>query len=137
MPEARRMGDTVTDTDAATGFFEQLARRGHEPLLAKARGTVAVELTNGAAGERWLVTIKRGAVNVVRSTGDADCTLRAARGLFERIAAGEVNAVAAFLRGEVAVAGDWNLLVLFQRLFPSPPRPGAAKPDTAAGGPSR
>src|SRR5215204_5445984 len=130
------MGETVTGIDAATGFFEELARRGREPLLAKARGTVSVELTNGAESETWLVTVDRGAVTVVRGSGDGDCTWRASRELFERIATGGVNAVAAVLRGEVAVAGDWNLLVLFQRLFPSPPR-GAATPDTAAGGSSR
>ena len=128
------MGDTVPGIDAATAFFEELARRGSEPLLAKARGTVSVELTNGAESETWLVTIERGDVTVVKGTGDADCTLRVTRELFERMVTGDVNAVAAVLRGELEVAGDWNLLVLFQRLFPSPPRAGGATPDTAAGG---
>ena len=131
------MGDTMAGTDAATSFFEELARRGREPLLAKARGTVSVELTDGAERETWLVTVDRGAVTVVKGSGDGDCTLRASRELFERIATGDVNAMATVLRGEVAVDGDWNLLVLFQRLFPSPPRAGASKADATAGASSR
>ena len=34
----------------------------------------------------------------------------------------EVNAMAALLRGAMGVEGDVELLVLFQRLFPGPPR---------------
>ncbi len=29
--------------------------------------------------------------------------------------------MAAVLRGAIALEGDWELIVLFQRLFPSPP----------------
>jgi hypothetical protein len=32
-----------------------------------------------------------------------------------------VNATAAVLRGELAIEGDWELMVLFQRLLPGPP----------------
>ena len=129
------MSNTMATGDAATAFFEELARRGHEPLLAQGRGTVRVELTNGSGSEPWLVAIDRGDVTVVQGSGDADCTLRASRELFQRIAAGEVNAMAAVLRGAVVVDGDWHLLVLFQRLFPGPPATGATAADS--GGTSR
>ena len=33
---------------------------------------------------------------------------------------GRANAVTAVLRGAMTLEGDWNLLVVFQRLFPSP-----------------
>ena len=39
---------------------------------------------------------------------------------FGRIATGEANAVTAVLRGEASLEGDWNLVIVFQRLFPSP-----------------
>jgi len=135
MPEARGMSNTMATGDAATAFFEELARRGHEPLLAQGRGTVRVELTNGGGSEPWLVAIDRGDVTVVQGPGEADCTLRASRELFQRIAAGEVNALAAVLRGAIAVDGNWHLLVLFQRLFPSPP--GTAATAAGSGGTSR
>src|SRR3954470_480472 len=125
------MSDTVAATDAATAFFEELGRRGRESLLAKGRGTVCVELTNGTDTEPWLVTIDRGNVTVFQGTGHADCTLRTSRELFQRIVAGEVNAVAAVLRGAIGITGNWQLLVLFQRLFPGPSRAAATTADAS------
>ncbi|HET7855911.1 MAG TPA: SCP2 sterol-binding domain-containing protein [Gaiellaceae bacterium] len=108
-------------TDATTEFFEGLARRRHEPLLEGASGTLRLDLVNGDKTERWLVAVDKGDVTVSHRNTRADCTLRTPKSLFERMATGEVNATAAFLRGELAAEGDWELLVLFQRLLPSPP----------------
>jgi len=110
----------TTLPDATTEFFESLAVRGHEPLLGNARGTLRVELADGTKTERWLVSVDRGDVAVSHRNGKADCTVRTDRDVFDGLARGEVNAVAAFLRGAIAVQGDSQFLVLFQRLFPSP-----------------
>ena len=107
-------------SDATTEFFESLSGRGHEPLLGNARGTLRIELADGKKAERWLVSVDRGDVAVSHRNGKADCIVRADRAVFDGLARGEVNAVAAFLRGAIAVEGDSQLLVLFQRLFPSP-----------------
>jgi putative sterol carrier protein len=131
------MSDAMATSDTATAFFEELARREHEPLLAKGRGTVGVELTNGTESETWLVTIDQGDLTVSQGAGNADCTLRASKGLFERVATGEVNAFAAVLRGAIGIEGDLHLLVLFQRLFPGPSGAGAATADPEARGSSR
>jgi hypothetical protein len=40
--------------------------------------------------------------------------------LFERVARGEANALAAALRGEIDVEGEPGLLMAFERLFPGP-----------------
>jgi len=122
-------------TDATTEFFDGLARRGHEPLLGKATGTMRVELVNGKETERWLLTVDKGDVTVSHKNAGADVTLRTDKASFEGIAGGKVNATAAVLRGELAVEGDWELLVLFQRLLPGPPRsrPGDAPPATGDG----
>ena len=130
------MTETVAVSDATTAFFEELARREHEPVLAKARGTVRIELTNGTSIEPWLVTIDHGELSVLHGTGHADCTLRADGALFGQIVTGEVNAVAAALRGAIVIEGDWHLLLLFQRLFPGPPR-AAASARSGAGAPTR
>jgi putative sterol carrier protein len=131
------MTETFAMSGAATAFFEELAAREHEPLLAKGRGTVCVELTDGTESEPWLVTIDHGDVTVFQGTGNADCTLRASRELFDRVVTGEVNAVAAVLRGAIRIEGNWHLLVLFQRLFPGPPGAAAASADVGAEGSSR
>jgi putative sterol carrier protein len=109
-------------TDPAAEFFERLSRRGPEPLLGDARGSLRFELTNGRV-ERWLLSIDgRGNISASRKAGKADCVVRARKKVFNRVAAGELNAFAAMLRGEVEIAGDPTLLVRFQRLLPSPPR---------------
>jgi len=106
--------------DATAEFFEELNRRGHETLLEKARGTVRFDLKHGTKTDRWLVTIDKGDVSVSRRNVAADCTLRTDKAKFDGMARGEVNAVAAVLRGEMGFEGEPQLLVLFQRLFPGP-----------------
>ena len=109
-------------TDATTEFFEDLDARGHEPLLEKATGTLRIELSNGKRRARWLVTVKKGDVTVSHANAKADCVVRMDQALFERIVTGRENATAALLRGLVAAEGNPQLLVLFQRLFPGPPK---------------
>ena len=119
-------------TDATAEFFQDLEMRGHEPLLEKATGTVRFDLTNGKRTSRWLVTIKKGDISVSKQNARADCVARAERSLFDGLVKGELNAMAALLRGRMEVEGDPELLVLFQRLFPGPPdatgRPSARSP---------
>ena len=107
-------------TDLTAEFFDDLAQRGHEPLLGNASGTMRFDIADGKRTETWFVTIDKGDLTVSRKPSTADTTLRAQKALFDGVASGQVNAVAAMLRGEIAVEGDWRLLVLFQRLFPGP-----------------
>lgn len=121
-------------TDSTAAFFEELGRRGHEPLLGKVTGSVRFEVVDGERTERWLVTIDKGTILVSRGKGAPDCVLRADKACFDRIAAGELNAVAAVLRGELSVEGDLRLVVRVQRLFPGPP---AGRADRRAAGYAR
>jgi putative sterol carrier protein len=107
--------------DATAQFFEDLRRRGHEPLLEKTTGTLRVDLVNGKETERWFLSVDHGDVEVSHKAGKPDCVLRASKDVFDDVARGEVNAMAAVLRGALAVEGDPRILVRFQRLFPSPP----------------
>lgn len=109
-------------SDTIAEFFAELGRRGHEPLLEKARGSARFDIADGRRTERWLVTIDKGDIRVSRRNAAADCILRVDRSSFERAVAGKLNLMAAVLRGEVAVGGDARLLVLLRRLFPKPLR---------------
>ena len=109
-------------SDPTVDFFAGLKSRGQEPLLRKASGTVRFDIADGKRTERWLVELKKGEIAVSRRHARADCIVSTDRALFDRIASGEANALAALLREEVNVEGDINLLVLVQRLFPGPPR---------------
>jgi putative sterol carrier protein len=104
--------------DPTAEFFEELRARGHEPRLRQATGTIRFELTRGKTVDRWLVSVKKGDVTVAHRGGNADAIFRADRAFFDQLASGELNGVAAILRGELVAEGSWKLLVLFQRLFP-------------------
>jgi putative sterol carrier protein len=121
-------------TDATTDFFDALARREHDPLLDKATGTVRIELTNGKQTERWLLAFDKGDITVSHRSARADVTLRTDKASFDEIAAGKMNATAAVLRGEVAIEGDWELMVFFQRLLPGPPVSRKRRPAGGDGG---
>jgi putative sterol carrier protein len=95
------------------------------------QGTLRFELEGDEGEEHWFIAIKKGDLAVSRQRRKADCRVRVERRLFNRIASGEVNAMAAALRGAVAIEGDPALLMLFQRLFPGPP--ADAKRDTSGG----
>ena len=119
------MGDrsrslATTPSDGTSEFFSELERRGYEPLLQDATGSIRFDLARGDGVDHWLVAMKVGAVIVSRAAAGVDCVVRADKALFDRIARGEVNAMAALLRGELIAEGDLELLMHLQRLFPGP-----------------
>jgi putative sterol carrier protein len=132
-------------TDATVEFFHRLSSRGYEPLVREAVATLRFDLTHDRRTERWYLIINNGDIAV--STGDtdaddadhadpdeadADCVIVADRNLFNGVVSGQVNAMAALLRGELSLTGEPDLLVLCQRLFPGPPRARGRKPFVAA-----
>jgi putative sterol carrier protein len=120
-------------TDSTAEFFEGLGRRGHEPLLEKARGIVRFDLVDGKRTDRWFVALDKGDVSVSRRNRPADCVVRADRRLFEAMARGQANAMAAYLRGELTLEGDPELLVLVQRVLPGPTPRRARRASTGRG----
>ena len=120
-------------TDATTEFFDTLARRGHEPLLKKVTGTMRFDLAQGTRTDHYFVAIKPSALAVSNENVEADCVVRADRSLFDGIASGEENLMAAMLRGALTFQGDAHLLLAFQRLFPGPPSSRAQQGAASSG----
>ncbi len=100
---------TVERIDA---FFDQLANRGHVPLLGHVSGTLEFDIDG--ADRRWM-TINRGDLVVSRSSVRPDCVLTCDSDTFVRIISGEQNLVAAAIRGSVRVAGNLALGLSIQR----------------------
>ena len=117
--------------DATAKFFADLENVGYQPLLAKDSGSLRFELSDGKAVERWRVDVRKGDVAVSHKAGAADCVLRAPKSLFDKLASGRENAMAAVLRGALVVEGNIDLLLAFQRILPSPPRRTPAAGSTA------
>jgi putative sterol carrier protein len=121
MATTSKTGSTKPSMGATEEFFDALAKRGHEPLLHSASGTMRFDLVDEGSIEHWSVAIAKGNVSVSRRATKADALVRLDRALFERIVTGRENAMAAALRGVMVPKGDLGLVMLFQRLFPGPP----------------
>ena len=120
--------------DSVEAFFEELASRGHEPLLRKVTGSARFDVSDRKRTERWSLTIDKGDIRVSRKNAAADSVVRADKASFERAVVGDLNLMAAVLRGEVVVQGDPRLLVVIQRLFP---RPSGRRPRRKSSGSAR
>jgi hypothetical protein len=104
-----------------TDFVEELGRRGHLPQLEQIDGTLRLDLIDGTEIDSWTVVVAHGDVRVSRGRQDADCAIYTERTVFDRIATGEVNALAALLRGWIQIEGDLRLALWVGRALPGPP----------------
>ncbi len=107
-------------------FFQQVAVRGHEPVLEGTAFTLRFDLRHGAGTEHWYVTVDDGDVRVSREVRAAECVVHMDAALFRRLIAGATAAQAAWLRGELTVEGNPVPHRLFDRIYPGPP--GARDP---------
>ena len=113
--------------EATTRFFDDLAGRGHEPLLERTSTTVRFEIRDGHHVDRRLLRIDDGDLALVDDDTEAHCTIRTTADTFERLASGHRNPMAATLAGEVEIEGDTRMLIRIQRLFPD----SAGMPEAA------
>jgi putative sterol carrier protein len=120
-------------TTSTAEFFDNLSRRGHEPLLKRVRATVRFDITDGERTEHRLVMIDHGDIRMSADDEPADCVFGGDRAVFDAIVGGRMTAMVALLVGVLAVDGDPELLVLTQRLLPGPAA-GTSRRDAIAGG---
>ena len=107
--------------DATADFFDDLSKRGHEPLVGKVRATVRFDIVDGGRTDQWLLEINDGELGVTRGDdADADVVLSATKADFDLVASGRSNPMAAALRGALTLEGNPRLLIRVQRLFPAP-----------------
>ncbi len=106
--------------DPTTAFFERLGQMGFAPSLARTSRSIGFELARDGRIDHWRLDIRRGAITVSRDADPTDCVLRMRASLFDDLATGKANAMAAALRNEISIEGDPNVLVRFQRLLPAP-----------------
>lgn len=126
MQIAKTRTATVT-ADPINDFFAGLAEPGHLATFEHEVGTVRFDVPDATTKadvtdvEHWHVTIDDGDVTVTREPLPAEAVVRIARPYLELIVTGRLNAVAAMLRGLLAVEGSVGSLMMFQRCLPGPP----------------
>lgn len=115
----------MADPDLVEGFFDELGRRGHDPLLDRLEGTGRFEVVDGGHADCWMVTIKGGYITVARGGGDhADWVMRGGRATFNEVIHGDAGSFAAYLNGtlDVLVQDPSMRFGLITRLFAGPPQ---------------
>ena len=101
-------------------FFTTLAEQ-HQPLLKSLTGVLRFDLADGERTEHWYLAIRKGDVSVSHNgPPEPDCTFSTELATFEAIVSGKMNAMAAMLRGAVAIQGRFALLTAVQRFFAAP-----------------
>ncbi len=116
-------------------FFDELGGRGHDPTLRGRTATIRFEIRRDTGTDSWSVVIDRGDISAAPDGDDtADCVIRLDGDLFDDIARGEANALAAMLRGELAADGDPDLMVAARRLLAAPAPAGEAGAGEAGDG---
>jgi hypothetical protein len=114
----------MTDDDLVEEFFDELNRRGHDPLLDRLEGTGRFEVVETGRTDYWMVTVKGGYVAVSPGNADADWVMRADRAVFNDVIRGTVGSLAAHLGGMLnIVLQDTSMRFgLIARLFAGPPQ---------------
>jgi predicted lipid carrier protein YhbT len=110
-------------------FLQRLAATP-QPTLQTVQASVRIDIHDDGGGERWLLRMDRGHVDVSRRNTRADAVISTDRAMFERLATGEANSLTATLRGRVRIDGDTRAVLAFERLLPSPPGRRTTLPPT-------
>lgn len=121
--------------DPTAEFFDGLSQRGYEPMLRKISGSVRFDLEQDWRIDYWHLEITQGNLTVSRAEREADTVVRTAKAVFDRIVRGETQALAAYMRNEIAVEGKLRLFLLCKRLVPGPA--GARAPQLVTSGERR
>src|SRR6478609_4393808 len=98
-------------------FFDELARRGHEPLLRRVSARVRFVAADGPAPVDRLVTIDHGDLRVSADDAPADATCTCSRAELDDLVSGRTSTMAPLLRAALTFGGARDLRVPTQRLF--------------------
>ncbi|HEX7745015.1 MAG TPA: SCP2 sterol-binding domain-containing protein [Micromonosporaceae bacterium] len=103
-------------------FFDQIGRLGHTPWLAKIDGSIRFDVTEHQDIRHWLLTIRAGFVAVTREYRPADTVVESDSDTLDRLLAGRLRLLPAWLRNEIAVEGRPMLVLVLERLVPRSPQ---------------
>jgi putative sterol carrier protein len=122
--------------DVVRAFFEGIG--GTNPDIPKTiSGSIRFDLDNDRKPEHWRVTFDKGSISSSSSDAPADCAVRTDKKTFEQVIRGQMNAMAALLRGAMHAEGDLLLLAVFRNVLAAPAAASTApKARSTVGRPS-
>ena len=99
---------------SAKEFFDTLESRV-DP--SRAQGVNASYLFDVTGAGAWKVDVQDSGVKVTEGETDAGTTITIAEDDFNRLVAGELNPMTAFMTGKLKVKGDMGAAMKLQKLF--------------------
>jgi putative sterol carrier protein len=99
---------------SAKEFFDTLESKV-DP--AKAQGVNASYLFDVTGAGAWKVDVQDSGVKVTEGATDAGTTITMSQADFERLVAGDLNPMTAFMTGKLKVKGDMGAAMKLQKLF--------------------
>jgi hypothetical protein len=99
-------------------FFDQIGRRGYAPWLAKIDGRIRFDVTEQQDIRHWLLTIREGFVTVTQEHRPADTVVESESDTLDRLLAGRLRLLPAWLRNEIVIQGRMMLVPILERLVP-------------------
>jgi putative sterol carrier protein len=101
-------------TQSAKEFFDTLGGRVD---ASRAQGVNASYLFDVTGAGAWKVDVQDSGVTVTEGAADAGTTITIAEDDFNRLVAGELNPMTAFMTGKLKVKGDMGAAMKLQKLF--------------------
>ena len=110
----------MTDTESASHptvpeIFEKLASHGQVASLRRTTGSYEFEFDDGG---HWYLALDHGTPAVQSKVDHPTCTVHCRTSDFVEIAEGKSNLVTAYLRGDIACAGNLAFALTFRHLVP-------------------
>ena len=99
---------------AAKEFFDTLETRVD---ASRAQGINSSYLFDVTGAGVWKVDVQDSGVKVTEGAADATTTITIDEGDFDRLVAGELNPMTAFMTGKLKVKGDMGAAMKLQKLF--------------------
>lgn len=117
------MGGALAEGDLIDAFFDELGRRGYDPLLGRLSTTGRFEICDGDRVERWVLTVHRGHPAMTPDAKDIGWVVRVERGVFTQLVTGEVSALESLMRGALSftLIDESQRFSLLTRLFAGAP----------------
>jgi putative sterol carrier protein len=98
----------------AKEFFDTLESRVDASRAAGINASYLFDVTGAGA---WKVDVSDSGVTVTEGAADAGTTITITEGDFDRLVAGELNPMTAFMTGKLKVKGDMGAAMKLQKLF--------------------